>query len=86
MLPVYLVLGGKGLRADEKLFIGWFGPRGLASIVFSAMVLHEHLPGGKVIVATVVWTIMMSVVAHGLSANPFAAALGARIKSSGKKG
>lgn len=85
MLPVFLVLAGRGLRTDEKLFIGWFGPRGLASIVFTAIVLHEHLPGGKTIAIIVVWTIIISIVAHGLSANPLAALLGARIKNSERK-
>jgi NhaP-type Na+/H+ or K+/H+ antiporter len=41
MLPVFLVLTGTGLRVDEKLFMGWFGPRGLASIVFGVIVLNE---------------------------------------------
>ena len=80
MLPVFLVLGGLGLRADERLFIGWFGPRGLASIVFAVIVLNEHLPGGNTISMTVVCTIIMSVVAHGLSANPLANALASRVK------
>ena len=43
MLPVFLVLSGFGLRVDEKLFMGWFGPRGLASIVFAVIVLNEKL-------------------------------------------
>jgi len=81
MLPVFLVLTGMNLRADEKLFMGWFGPRGLASIVFAVIVLNAHLPGGKTISMTVVCTILLSVVGHGLSANPLVAALGARIKA-----
>ena len=80
MLPVFLVLGGMNLRPDQKLFMGWFGPRGLASIVFAVIVLNEHLPGGKTIVLTTVCTILLSVVLHGLSANPLVAALGARLK------
>ncbi len=80
MVPVFLVLTGMQLRADEKLFMGWFGPRGLASIVFAVIVLNEHLPGGGTITMTVVCTIMLSIVAHGLSANPLVAALAARIK------
>ena len=80
MLPVFLVLAGMKLRTDEKLFMGWFGPRGLASIVFAVIVLNEHLPGGGTITMTVVCTIMLSVIAHGLSANPLVAALAARIK------
>ncbi len=79
MVPVFLVLGGMKLRSDEKLFMGWFGPRGLASIVFAVIVLNKHLPNGEIISMTVVCTILLSVIAHGLSANPLVAALGARI-------
>ncbi len=75
MLPVFLALPGLGLSAKEKLFVGWFGPRGLASIVFGVIVLDAHLPGGVTLVATVVCTILLSIVAHGLSAGPLAAAL-----------
>jgi len=81
MLPVFLVLTGMNLRTDEKLFIGWFGPRGLASIVFAVIVLNEHLPGDDTITMTVVCTILLSIVGHGLSANSLVAALGARIKA-----
>jgi len=80
MLPVFLVLAGTGIRTDEKLFMGWFGPRGLASIVFAVMVINAHLPGGAIITSTVVCTIVLSVVAHGLSANPGIAMLVARLK------
>ena len=80
MLPVFLVLAGMKLRTDEKLFMGWFGPRGLASIVFAVIVLNEHLAGGSTIISTVVCTILLSVIGHGLSANPLVAALAARIK------
>jgi len=73
------------LRVDEKLFMGWFGPRGLASIVFAVIVLNEHLPGGGTIAMTVVCTIVLSIVAHGLSANPLVAALAARIRGSDGK-
>lgn len=75
MLPVFLALPGLGLSTKEKLFIGWFGPRGLASIVFGVIVLDAHLPGGTTLVATVVCTILLSIVAHGLSASPLVAAL-----------
>lgn len=81
MVPVFLVLSGMNLQTDEKLFMGWFGPRGLASIVFAVIVLNEHLPGAETISMTVVCTIALSVIAHGLSANPLVAALGARIKA-----
>ncbi|MCK5795159.1 MAG: cation:proton antiporter [Anaerolineales bacterium] len=80
-LPVFLVLTGMNLRTDEKLFMGWFGPRGLASIVFAVIVLNEHLPGGDTISMTVVCTILFSIIGHGLSANPLVASLAARIKA-----
>jgi len=82
MLPVFLVLTGVRMQASEKLFMGWFGPRGLASIVFAVIVLNEHLPGGGTIAMTAVCTIVLSVIAHGISANPLVAALAARIKRS----
>ena len=49
MVPVFVVLAGTDLRTDEKMFLGWFGPRGLASIVFAVIVLNEQLPGGRTI-------------------------------------
>jgi sodium/hydrogen antiporter len=82
MLPVYLCLIGKGLRTDTLLFIGWFGPRGLASIVFVVMVINEHLPGNDTIAAVVIWTIVLSVVLHGLSANLLAKVYGERVEGS----
>jgi NhaP-type Na+/H+ or K+/H+ antiporter len=85
MVPVFLVLTGMKLRVDEKLFMGWFGPRGLASIVFAVIVLNNQLPGGGTIAMTAVCTIMLSIVAHGVSANPLVAALAARIKRSDGK-
>ena len=60
--------------------MGWFGPRGLASVVFAVIVLNAHLPGGGTLAMTVVCTVVLSIVGHGLSANPLIAALAARIK------
>jgi NhaP-type Na+/H+ or K+/H+ antiporter len=82
MLPSFVVLKGMGLTVSDKLFIGWFGPRGLASIVFIVIVLNEHLPGGETLRMTVAWTILLSVIAHGLTANPLAALYARRRKSS----
>jgi len=80
MLPVFLVLSGTGLRTDEKLFMGWFGPRGLASIVFGVIVLGEQLPGAGTITTAVALTIILSIIAHGISANTLARALAVRVK------
>ena len=72
MLPVYLSLAGAGESTSRKLFLGWFGPRGLASIVFAIMVINEKLPGSDFIATTVAFTILLSLVVHGVSANPLA--------------
>jgi NhaP-type Na+/H+ or K+/H+ antiporter len=85
MVPVYLCLAGKGLQQDTLLFMGWFGPRGLASIVFAVMVMADHLPGNDTIMATVAWTIVLSIVAHGLTANSLASVYGARADHRGGK-
>jgi NhaP-type Na+/H+ or K+/H+ antiporter len=45
MLPVALSLAGTGLHPTSIAYIGWFGPRGLASLVFGLLALEEHLPG-----------------------------------------
>ena len=78
MLPVFLSLTGSGMDSEGKLFIGWFGPRGLASIVFAVIVVESGLPDGRTLAVTVGCTIILSIVAHGVSANPWASAYGAR--------
>ena len=78
MLPVFLVLIGMNVKTNEKLLMGWFGTRGLASIVFDVIVLDKNLPNGNIITTTVVCTVVLSVIAHGLSANPLVAALARR--------
>jgi len=86
MLPVFVVLTGLGVSTEGKLFIGWFGPRGLASIVFGVIVLNAHLPNSGPIAMTVVCTIMLSILAHGITANPWAKACGERQRQSKKLG
>jgi NhaP-type Na+/H+ or K+/H+ antiporter len=75
MLPVAISLLGARMDWSTVLFIGWFGPRGLASIVFALLTLEElrGAPGpvGEV-VATIGLTILLSVVFHGLTAQPLA--------------
>lgn len=83
MLPVVLSLIGMKQRLDTQLFLGWFGPRGLASVVFIVMVAAENLPENETLVATVAWTIVLSIVAHGISANPLAKLYGDRVKARG---
>jgi NhaP-type Na+/H+ or K+/H+ antiporter len=73
MLPVAVAMLGTGARTPTIGFLGWFGPRGLASIVFAVIVIEEsHLPGATTILLTIYTTIGLSVLAHGLSAAPLA--------------
>jgi NhaP-type Na+/H+ or K+/H+ antiporter len=83
MLPVFLSLTGTGLRTGSKLFIGWFGPRGLASVVFIIIVFGEKLPSQDTLAMTVVATVVLSIIGHGLTANPLARAYGARAQQDG---
>jgi NhaP-type Na+/H+ or K+/H+ antiporter len=80
MLPVFLALAGSGLNTESKLFIGWFGPRGLASIVFGVIVVNANLPNGRAMAVVVVFTVILSVLAHGITANPWARAYGERMR------
>jgi NhaP-type Na+/H+ or K+/H+ antiporter len=71
MIPVALAMLGSGARPPTVLFLGWFGPRGLASIVFGVVVVEAAgLPHTPTLVLAITVTVAMSVVAHGLSAAP----------------
>ncbi len=73
MLPVGVAMLGTGARRPTVGFLGWFGPRGLASIVFAVILVEEGgLPNDGVIVTAIVITIGLSVLAHGLTAAPLA--------------
>jgi NhaP-type Na+/H+ or K+/H+ antiporter len=72
MLPMFLSLTGTGEPTDAKLFLGWFGPRGLASIVFAFIVVSKDVPNARFMAMVVVLTVFASLVAHGISANPLA--------------
>jgi NhaP-type Na+/H+ or K+/H+ antiporter len=82
MLPMFLSLTGLPLGTDGKLFVSWFGPRGLVSIVFVIIVLDTGVGGGDALALTVVCTVILSILAHGLSAVPLARIYGARIGNS----
>jgi sodium/hydrogen antiporter len=84
MAPVALALRGAGLRRDTVALMGWFGPRGLASVVFTLIAFEQFQEAGRAIdtlVATATWTILLSVVLHGLSANPLSNWYARRLKS-----
>ena len=70
MLPVTIPLRGTHARAPTVAFIGWFGRRGHAWIVFAVIVEDAHLPHAGTIAAASYLTVGLSVLAHGLSAAP----------------
>lgn len=69
IVAVAIATGGIGLDNWTKLFVGWFGPRGLASIVFVVMVVDAAIPNSQTILTTTTITILLSVIAHGITAN-----------------
>jgi NhaP-type Na+/H+ or K+/H+ antiporter len=80
IVPIFLSLAGTGESVSSRLFLGWFGPRGLASIVFAIIVINAEVPGSEFLALVVICTVLLSLVAHGISANPLAKWLG-RIES-----
>lgn len=73
MLPVAISLVGSGAKWATVGFLGWFGPRGLATIVFAVISVQEaHLRGAETILLTAYLTVGLSVLAHGLTAAPLA--------------
>jgi sodium/hydrogen antiporter len=82
MLPVALALIGSGLSPPTVAFIGWFGPRGLASIIFALIALEDLQGEADRAVAIIGMTVLLSVVAHGITAKPLASQYGATVTSS----
>ena len=74
MVPVAIAMLGTHARPPTVAFLGWFGPRGLASIVFAILLVEEKgdLPHEGVVLTTVFVTIGLSVLAHGVTAAPLA--------------
>ncbi len=81
MLPVFVCLAGTAARTESRLFIGWFGPRGLASIVVALIVVDAGLPDARMLAQVVAWTVMLSIVGHGMTASAWAKGFGARSRS-----
>jgi NhaP-type Na+/H+ or K+/H+ antiporter len=74
MVPVALALTGLGLDRATVAFVGWFGPRGLASVVFGLIAVDTLAPAdAQVVLAAVTTTVALSVVLHGITASPLAA-------------
>ena len=85
MLPVAISVSGLGLSLPSKLFLGWFGPRGIASILFALLILEDYpIPGGEELLACVVITVALSIFFHGITAAPLARTYGAFVQSKGE--
>ncbi len=85
MVPIALSLIGAGLSLPTIGFLGWFGPRGLASILFALFILAEaETPGAETILLTVIVTVALSILAHGFSAAPTAAWYGRLVERRGE--
>ena len=82
MAPVALALVGTGFKAPTLAFVGWFGPRGLASVVFTLLAAEglELDPGLTHVIAAICLTVLISVLAHGMSADPLARRYGAWVE------
>jgi NhaP-type Na+/H+ or K+/H+ antiporter len=79
MVPVAIALAGTGLGRATVAFVGWFGPRGLASVVFALIAYDNLVPAdANRVLAAVTVTVVFSVLAHGITAAPLAARYGRR--------
>ena len=81
MAPVALSLIGAGLGRPAVAFVGWFGPRGLASVVFALLALEDIGKVADAAVSVIAFTVLLSVVAHGLTADPLARRYGPGLAS-----
>jgi NhaP-type Na+/H+ or K+/H+ antiporter len=75
MVPVAVAMIGTGLKPASLLFMGWFGPRGLASVVFTLIAFESLQEGGlapDLMIEIATWTVFLSVIAHGVTAGPLA--------------
>jgi NhaP-type Na+/H+ or K+/H+ antiporter len=83
MLPVAVSLVGSRLDRITVAFVGWFGPRGLASLVFALLALDELGPAADDAVAVIAATVLLSVLAHGFTAAPLAERYGRAVAAAG---
>jgi NhaP-type Na+/H+ or K+/H+ antiporter len=85
MVPVFLSLLGTGIRPVTSAFLGWFGPRGLATVLFVLLILEQADVAHKSdVLVIVVTTVMLSIFMHGISAGPAAHMYGFRTEKMGE--
>jgi NhaP-type Na+/H+ or K+/H+ antiporter len=75
-LAIGVVLRHAPISGRGRRFIGWFGPRGLSSLLFGLLVVTEGVPGAERLLALTGVVVIVSVIAHGVSAAPLAARYG----------
>ena len=80
MVPVWVSLLGTHFKTPTVAFLGWFGPRGLASILFALFLIEDELPVGGRLFAIVSLTALLSVLLHGVSAVPVAGRFGTWVR------
>jgi len=83
MVPVAISLIGTKFDLSTVLFIGWFGPRGIASILYVVIVVGQlgSIEGHETVYAVITITVLLSIILHGLSAQPFVRMYGKTHKS-----
>ena len=79
-LAIGLVLRKAAVSNRARAFIGWFGPRGLNSLLLALLVIHAGVPGAEFILAAVGVVVTVSVVAHGATATPLSRAYGRAVE------
>ena len=85
MLPLLVALLGTGIKSGTSLFLGWFGPRGLASVSFALLILERtDVAHKEVIFTAIIVTVVSSIVLHGLTAGPMARVCAASTKVMGE--
>jgi NhaP-type Na+/H+ or K+/H+ antiporter len=86
MVPVAVALAGTGLSRPTVAFLGWFGPRGIATVVFALIAYDEFGPGDTraTMLAAIVATVLLSVAAHALTARPLAGRYAAHVARTGR--
>lgn len=72
-LAIGLVLSRADISGRARVFLGWFGPRGLSSLLFALLVIQAGVPGGRHLLAIVGVVVIISVIAHGVTAQPLGA-------------
>jgi NhaP-type Na+/H+ or K+/H+ antiporter len=84
MVPTAISLIGTKSDLSTILFIGWFGPRGIASILYVLIVINQlgSIKGHEIVYAVISMTILLSIILHGLSAQPFARLYAKKYKES----